>query len=344
MEHAILQDAEYRHISRKNERYDSPLEAIITSPELTEEEFGIHFKRYQAGDSRAGNRIVRSFGRSAKILACKYQGRLNWKELVPEALLGIHEALRRFDPARGNKFFTYAQWWMQAYILAAVHDGRKGLPFALSIRPQRLFSHFSQQEVRFHQVHGRIAHDDDELLEFILRSTRIGIGKKESKPAVRRETLRRWLKLYRHGFQIAQSLSAPVGTHGRILEAQLPASEINPEHLLDDLRHQQKTGYSVPETYLRGILKAVARLFPRDGEILIKRFGLNGKEPRSLKDVGNDFGVCRERVRQLEARGITRLQRILEISERKQLVKILDAAGELAQALYAPPLTPESSP
>jgi RNA polymerase primary sigma factor len=251
-------------------------------------------EKIKKGDAAARERMINSNLRLVVTIAHDYANLgLPVLDLISEGNIGLTKAVERFDPRKGAKLSTYAMWWIKQSIKRALAD---------QSRTVRLPVHLGEKLAKMRRVASQMSDElgreptDDELGE------ELGIA---SEKVVRLKSV---------GIRPA-SLDAPVGNDdsaefGEIIgdeDAQTPFELLEDE----DLRNE-----------MDGVLDV---LDDREKKIISQRFGLDGGKPKTLEDVGKNFGVTRERIRQLQNVALAKLRRALSKKE-----NLLDAAQPVA--------------
>jgi RNA polymerase primary sigma factor len=244
-----------------------------------EQEFALA-TQVRTGDKAARDQMIRSNLRLVVTIAQDYLNfGLPLSDLISEGTIGLTKAVERFDPSRGAKLSTYAAWWIKQSIKLALSN---------QVKTIRLPVHLLEKISKVRRVAVTMAYDlgreptDSELAE--------AIGMQ----------LERVSEL-RNGSVRPMSLDAVVTEEDTVEFGEMIADEeaqTSYEWLRDqDLQVQLKT--------------ALLILDNREKKIVLERFGLDGGQPKTLEQVGQTIGVTRERIRQLQARALSKLRRAL---------------------------------
>jgi RNA polymerase primary sigma factor len=260
------------------------LQEIGRIPLLTPQQEIELAEKIKKGDAEARERMINSNLRLVVTIAHDYANLgLPLLDLISEGNIGLTKAVERFDPAKGAKLSTYAMWWIRQSIKRALANQSKTI---------RLPVHLVDKVAKVRRVSLQMSDElgreptDDELGE------EIGIA--ADKVA----------RLKSVGIRPA-SLDAPIGDDDSTKFGEMIGDEDaqTPFELLRDKN-------------LRGEVDSlIEALDDREKKIISQRFGLDGGQPKTLEDVSKDFGVTRERIRQLQNIALAKLRRALSKKE-----------------------------
>ena len=241
--------------------------------------------RIKKGDKKARAHMIKANLRLVVKIAQDYSGYgLPLADLISEGNIGLMKAVERFDPAKGGKLSTYAAWWIKQSIKRALANQSKTI--RLPVHMVDKISKMRRISAILTEALGREP-TDEELAE------ELGIPHKK-------------LSLLRRASQRPTSLDAPVSESERTDYGDIIGDEraVNPFDALSDKNmHNQ----------LDDLLEV---LDDREARIIDARFGLNGRKPMTLEEVGREFGVTRERIRQLQNVALDKMRRALRKKEK----------------------------
>lgn len=270
-------------ISETSELPDSVqmyLREIGKTPLLTSAEEKELAKRIEKGDEEARKKFIRSNLRLVVSIAKRYVHRsfnLSLLDLIQEGNIGLSRAVDKFDYRRGFKFSTYATWWIRQAVTRALADQSRTI--RIPVHMVETIAKYTQAKRQLTQELGRPPLPEEIASEMNLPLAKIHHIQKISQEVV--------------------SLESPVGGDD---EDSLLAEFIPDEK---NLTPSQVASQGLLKERIKEILVDLA---PREQQILKMRFGLDDDVPHTLEEVGQKFGVTRERIRQIEAKAILKIK------------------------------------
>jgi RNA polymerase primary sigma factor len=254
------------------------LREIGKIPLLTSEEEIALAKRKERNDREAEKRLIEANLRLVVSIAKKFVGKqLSLLDLIQEGNIGLFRAVKKFEYRKGFKFSTYATWWIRQAITRALADQSRTI---------RIPVHMVETINRFQQVERRLIQD---------------LGR-EPLPEEIAQEMEEDVDKIRHIIKISQdtvSLETTVGDDDE--DSKL-------EDFIEDVKNispDRAAGRELLRTYVQ---EAMKDLSPREQKILEMRFGLTDGVSHTLEEVGREFDVTRERIRQIEAKALEKIQ------------------------------------
>lgn len=243
--------------------------------------------RIKKGDKRAREQMIKANLRLVVKIAHDYEGfGLPLLDLVSEGNIGLMKAVERFDPTKGGKLSTYGAWWIKQSIKRALANQSKTIRLPVHLVDK--ISKMRRVSMKLQEIFGREPTDEELGEELGISSTRVAMMRTAAiRPA---------------------SLDAPIGDDDSNTYAEVVQDE-NADSPYMEL--EEKTVTSM-------LQEMVKNLEPRECTILRYRFGLDGGPERTLEEVGEKFGVTRERIRQIQNLALNKLRRMIEKLEAVQ--------------------------
>lgn len=259
---------------------DLYLREIARTPLLTIAEENELAERIRQGDADAREHLIRANLRLVVKIARDYSGYgVSLGDLISEGNFGLMHAADRFDPEKGGKFSTYGAWWIKQSIKRALANQSKTI---------RLPIHMVDKIARMRRIEAVLADalgrepSDEELAE------ELGLPRHK-------------IAMLKQSSQRQTSLDAPLGdVDGQVVGDVVPDESMpDPGELL------------VSKNLHAQLDDMLAVLNERERTIIDRRFGLRGLKPMLLEDVGREFGVSRERIRQLQNAALAKMKKAL---------------------------------
>ncbi len=249
---------------------------------LTPEEERHYARLARAGDAKGRERMIVCNLRLVVKIARRYMHRgLELSDLIEEGNLGLMRAVEKFDPERGFRFSTYATWWIRQTIERALMNQGRTVRLPIHVvkeinaynRAARRLSQELNHEASMEEIAGALDRDLEDVMRHMAYGERI------------------------------TSIDTPLRGDGEHSLMELIPDENNrdPAELVQEELAQQR------------IKHWLARLEPKQREVVERRYGLQGHEPHTLEAIGDILGVTRERVRQIQLEALRRLRRMIQV-------------------------------
>ena len=249
-------------------------------------------RRIKLGDQRALDRLTKANLRFVVSVSKQYQNQgMSLPDLINEGNLGLIKAAQRFDETRGFKFISYAVWWIRQSILQALAEQSRivRLPLnkvGLTNKIQKAFQQLEQQFEREPSA--------EELAELL-------------------------------NMEI-EEINASLGTSGRCISVDTPLGEEEDNTLIDVMENpnadRAETQLEHNESLVKEIERSMTSLTERQKEVICFFFGIGIDHPMTLEDIGEKFGLTRERVRQIKDKAITKMRTNSRSAELKSYMGI----------------------
>lgn len=263
--------------NRESQSLDKYLQEIGKVDLLTPDEEVELAKRIREGDQFALEKLTKANLRFVVSVAKQYQNQgLSLGDLINEGNLGLIKAAQRFDETRGFKFISYAVWWIRQSILQALAEQSRivRLPLNRVGSLNKISKTFSDLEQKFEREPS-----PEELAEVLELSTTEVIDT---------------LKI--SGRHVSMDAPFVQGEENSLLDVLENDSEEKPDSGL------------INDSLRREVQRALSTLTQREADVVIYYFGLNGEHPMTLEEIGEEFNLTRERVRQIKEKAIRRLR------------------------------------
>lgn len=260
---------------------------IVKTPLLTPAEELDLAQRIRSGEQAARQQMISANLRLVVKIANDYNNfGLPILDLISEGNIGLIKAVERFDPTKGGKLSTYAAWWIKQSIKRALANQGKTI---------RLPVHLVDRIAEMRRTTAQLANelDRDPSDEEIAYTMGIPVNKVAHLKSVSTRPA---------------SLDAPVGEDNDTSFGDLVGDE-DQATPIEDLQEKSRN---------QDIQVMMSRLEPRESDIIRLRFGLDGNHPLTLEEVGEKFGVTRERVRQIQNIAIHKMRRLITDNERQR--------------------------
>ena len=244
-----------------------------------DEEYELALKAKQ-GDNKAREKLINSNLRFVVTVAKKYQGQgLPLEDLINEGNIGLLTAIDKFEPEKGYHFISYAVWWIRQSIMKAVCEKSRAVRLPLN-RANELFQIQKIQKALIHE-----SGSTDVSIEEIAEASGLEADLVKDLIAVSREMV---------------SFDAPVASKGEISDSKvgdfIEDENLGPEEEV------------INESLKKDVETLLSTLTDKEREIIIMRFGLHDVKPMSLKEIGDQYGLTKERIRQIEKRAIEKMR------------------------------------
>ena len=258
------------------------LKEINRIPLLSAEEETELAVKARAGDKLAKEKIVNANLRFVVSIAKKYQKKgIELEDLISEGNIGLLTAIEKFDVNKGYRFISYAVWWIRQSIMKAICEKSRSIRLPLNRANELVQIEHAKKAVA---AYGENLSDEQELNEV---ANLLNMDQKH---------VREMLAISKDMVSLDMEVSgkdSSVTTFGEMIE---------------DTIFEQPEEKSIANAMTSDLNEVIDTLKPAEAKVLRMRYGLTGKKPMSLKEIGDEFSLTKERIRQIEIHALKRMQ------------------------------------
>ncbi len=258
------------------------LKEINRIPLLSAEEETELAVKARAGDKLAKEKIVNANLRFVVSIAKKYQKKgIELEDLISEGNIGLLTAIEKFDVNKGYRFISYAVWWIRQSIMKAICEKSRSIRLPLNRANELVQIEHAKKAVA---AYGENLSEEQELNEV---ANLLNMDQKH---------VREMLAISKDMVSLDMEVSgkdSSVTTFGEMIE---------------DTTFEQPEEKSIANAMTSDLNEVIDTLKPAEAKVLRMRYGLTGKKPMSLKEIGDEFSLTKERIRQIEIHALKRMQ------------------------------------
>lgn len=253
------------------------LKEINKVPLLTKEEENDLTAKAKAGDQAARQRIASANLRFVVNIAKKYRhSGMDMTDLISEGNVGLMTAIDKFDPQKGYRFISYAVWWIRQSILKAIYETKDAIRLPLN----RVNELVKIKKVK--KSLGARKSEEEEIKEVAAQLN------------MERDTVRDLLAISQEMLSLDSSVQGSESEEAVLGD------------FIEDTRYEDPEEGSIKNAMKRDVRDVLGNLKPKEAQVIRLRYGLDGTEPMSLKEVGDICKLTKERIRQIEKNAIER--------------------------------------
>lgn len=255
------------------------LKEINTIPLLSHSEEAELAVKAQKGDKNAKDRMIKSNLRFVVNVAKKYQNHgLELTDLISEGNIGLMTAIDKFDVSKGYHFISYAVWWIRQSILKAICEKSRAI---------RLPLNRANELVKIDHARKILGSRASEQQEYEEIAGMLGMTS---------EHVRDMLNINREMISLDAEVNDCDASHAKVGD------------FFEDVAYGRPEDKAITQAMIEDVDSVVDGLAPNEAKVIRMRYGLRGCKPMSLKEVGEDLSLTKERIRQIEKHAIVRLQ------------------------------------
>ena len=253
------------------------LKEINKVPLLTKEEENDLAAKAKAGDQAARQKIASANLRFVVNIAKKYRhSGMDMSDLISEGNVGLMTAIDKFDPQKGYRFISYAVWWIRQSILKAIYETKDAIRLPLN----RVNELVKIKKVK--KSLGARKSEEEEIKEVAAQLN------------MERDTVRDLLAISQEMLSLDSSVQGSESEEAVLGD------------FIEDTRYEDPEEGSIKNAMKRDVRDVLGNLKPKEAQVIRLRYGLDGTEPMSLKEVGDICKLTKERIRQIEKNAIER--------------------------------------
>ncbi|MDD5929263.1 MAG: RNA polymerase sigma factor RpoD/SigA [Spirochaetales bacterium] len=255
------------------------LKEINKIPLLTREEELELAEKAQKGDKVAKNKMINANLRFVVNVAKKYQNHgLDFEDLISEGNIGLITAIDKFDVSKGYHFISYAVWWIRQSILKAICEKSRAI---------RLPLNRANELVKIEHARKVVGSKKSEQQEYEEIAKMLDMDSNH---------VREMINISREMISLDADINDSDNSHAKVAD------------FFEDEVYSRPEEHAIENSMISDINNVVETLRPNEAKVIRMRYGLNGYKPMSLKEVGEECSLTKERIRQIEKHAIVRLQ------------------------------------